>query len=117
MRMKLPFGMNVMEIDMMENKDLVKVIEACGKNGVSTFKFGEIEINFNGFVNCTEKDYPSRIDGVSDNIIVDPKFEDQQNYEEHGDVIENLLLTDPVAYEEALFKDELEPSETHMDGE
>lgn len=100
-----------------ESKDLVKIIEACGKVGVSRFKCTDIEIEFNGFVKFDEKDYPSKVESVLENVNVDPNFMNQQEYEIASDAIEDLLVTDPVAYEETLFKDELEPSETHMDEE
>lgn len=104
--------MTVMNI---ESKDLVKIIEACGKHGVSSFKSGEIEISFNGFVIHDEKDYASTVEPISHNVVVDPKFEEQQRYEVAQDDTENLLVTDPAKYEEQLFKDELEDSETYTD--
>lgn len=97
--------------------DLVKIIEACGKNGVSNFKAGEVEIQFNGFVKHSEKDYPTKVEPILQNVQVDPNFELQQNSEVEADDTENLMITDPAAYEAALFKDELEPSETHTDVE
>lgn len=100
-----------------ESKELVKIIEACGKNGVSHFKAGEVEIQFNGFVKHSEKDYPTSVEPVSQIVNVDPNFELQQNSEVEADDTENLMITDPAAYEAALFKDELEPSETHTDVE
>ena len=100
-----------------ESKELVKIIEACGKNGVSHFKAGEVEIQFNGFVKHDEKDYPNKVESISQNVKVDPNFELQQQSEVEADDTENLMITDPAAYEESLFKDELEPSETHTDVE
>lgn len=100
-----------------ESKELVKIIEACGKNGVSHFKAGEVEIQFNGFVKHTETDYPSKVDQVSHTVKVDPNFNLQQESEIEADDTENLMITDPAAYEESLFKDQLEDSETHTDVE
>lgn len=106
--------MHVMSI---ESKELVKIIEACGKNGVTHFKAGDVEIQFNGFVKHSEKDYPVIVDPVTRNVNVDPNFELQQKSETEADETENLIITDPSAYEEALFGNELEPSETHTDVE
>lgn len=97
--------------------DLVEIIEACGKNGVSHFKAGEVEIQFNGFVKHTEKDYPTKVEPVLQNVPVDPNFQLQETSEIMSDEIENLMITDPAAYEAALFKDELEDSQTHTDNE
>lgn len=97
------------------NKDLVEIIEACGKNGVSHIKMGDVEITFNGFVIQTESDYPTKVEPVGQNIQVDPNLKIQQDYEEISDEIEHQIITDPYEYEQSLFKDELEDSDTHTD--
>lgn len=101
-----------MDID---GKEIVKVIEACGKSGVSQFKCGELEISFNGFVIQKESDYPVKIDQVADSVVSDPNFGLQNDYEVDGEDMETLMITDPAAYEEKLFKNELEESQTHTD--
>lgn len=103
-----------MDID---GKEIVKIIEACGKSGVSQFKCGEIEISFNGFVIQKESDYPVKMSQVEKVAITDPNFDLQTNYETDSEDMETLMITDPAAYEEKLFKDELEESNTHMDVE
>ena len=101
-----------------QNKDLVKIIEACGKNGVLRFKKGDVDIVFNGFVIQNETDYAEVVPQIKENReAVDPKFVEQHRYEEQSEEMEHLLVTDPAAYEEELFKDNLEDSETHMDDE
>ncbi len=95
--------------------EIEKIIEACGKNGVSSFKMGDLEIRFNGFVFQTEKDYPNTVEPITENVKVDPKFQDQHDYEVGSDEFENLMVTDPAAYEEALLKNELEDYKTHTD--
>ena len=70
---KLTFGMHVMTTENLKSSDLVKIIEACGKNGVSHFKAGEIEIQFNGFVKHSEKDYPTKVEPISQTVPVDPR--------------------------------------------
>lgn len=105
---KLIFGMHAMTI---ESKDLVKIIETCAKSGVSHFRSGDIEIQFNGFVKHSEKDYPTKVEPIFQNVAVDPNFELQEKSEIEADDTENLMITDPAAYEEALFRDELETSD------
>lgn len=104
-----------MTTENLKSSDLVKIIEACGKNGVSNFKAGDIEIQFNGFVKHSEKDYPTKVEPILQNVQVDPNFGIQESSEVEANETENLVITDPLAYEEAIFKDELEESETHTD--
>jgi hypothetical protein len=88
-------------------KDLVKIIDACGKNGVSSFKMGDVEIIFNGFVIHAESDYPDKVD----NVIKDPNFDAQQDFEEGIQEDDLLMINDPLQYEEKLLRDELEDEE------
>lgn len=106
--------MHVMTI---ESKDLVKIIESCGKNGVTLFKCGDIEINFIKFVKYDEKDYPKEVSPILESENVDPNFAAQEAYDEVSQDTEELMITDPARYEEQLFKGDLEPSETHTDDE
>lgn len=98
-------------------EEIVKIIEACGKNGVSHFKMGEVEINFNGFVKHTKSDYAEKVESITESeVIVDPNLQAQVNYELQQEEVENLLITDPLAYEELMMNsDNLEDSETHTD--
>ena len=91
--------------------DLVKIIEACGKTGVSSFKMGEIEINFNGFVIQTESDYPKQVEGVDKITQVDPNFQNQQEFEEGLEDDAELMILHPSLYEEQLLKGNLEDNE------
>ena len=95
----------------MKASELEKIINACGKNGVSNIKIGEIEINFNGFVKVLESDYPKMVEGAEKIAVTDPNFERQQEVEKELEDIEELLILDPVAYEEKLLKNELEDQE------
>lgn len=97
------------------NKDIVKIIEACGKNGVSQIKMGDIEITFNGLVIQTEKDYPVKVGQVGNNVQVDPNLKMQEQYEMANEEDEHLLITDPAAYEESLFQNKMEDSDSHTD--
>jgi len=89
----------------MENFDLVKVIEACGKHGVSYFKHGRLEIRFAGFVLQSETDYSDKVEKPQ-SIVVDPKFEDEAVKEQVLEDIDDLLVTDPLAYEDYISSDE-----------
>lgn len=97
--------------------ELVEIINACGKNGVSHFKSGEIDIGFNGFVIQTESDYPKVAEQVDKVVVADPNFELQERIEEESDDTELMMITDPAAYEEQLLKGQLENSETMEDSE
>ena len=61
--------------------ELIEVINACGKNGVSSFKCGEVEILFNGFVIQTENDYPKMVENVDKLVTTDPNFKLQEEIE------------------------------------
>jgi hypothetical protein len=99
-------------------KELVEIINACGKNGVSHIKIGEIDMKFNGFVIHTETDYPKNVAKISDSHVpVDPNFDHQVNFENAEEEMESLMVTDPAAYEEALFALQLDDSDSNMDSE
>lgn len=85
-----------MEINL---KDLVPIINACRKNGVSTIKIGEVEIDF------TEKkvETPSY---SSSEIIDDLAIETKETKPPRWDM-EELALTDPSAWAQADMGDEL----------
>ena len=95
----------------MNPETLVKVIDACGKNGVSQFKSGNIRIEFNGFVNHTKADYSLKVAPIGENVKVDPNFRAQESVEAAAEDTESLIITDPQAYEEGLFRNEFEDSE------
>lgn len=97
--------------------DLIKIIDACGKNGVSNFKCGEIEIGFNGFVIQTQKDYPEMVESVKEHVVADPNFELQEKVESESLNAELLMITDPAEYEKLFLEGKLEESETMTDNE
>jgi len=102
----------------MKSSEICKIIESCGQYGVSSIKMGDIEISFNGFVKHYKEDYPEKVNPVEESVIADPKLEEQLHYEMAQDVIENLAVTDPLAYEEMMAnKENYEDSETMIDGE
>lgn len=92
----------------LKSKELVDVIDACGKNGVSQIKLGDIEITFNGFVKVLESDYPEFAAKVGNTVVADPNFQYQQDLESGYQDDEELLILDPAAYEDKLLKGELE---------
>ena len=108
--------MNNQKGDIMENK-LVAIIEACGKNGVNYIKMGAktTEIAFNGFVIKTKTDYPIQSDKPLEIADTDPNFQHQMDFEMEQQETEDLMLTDPVAWEEAQTMDMFEDSQTHED--
>ena len=95
----------------MDGKDLVKIIEACGKNGVTLFKQGDLEMHFNGFVNYNEKDYSNRVDQIRDVKSIDPKFEEQFDFDMSREEDADLILEDPAKYEEYIYKEYLEDND------
>lgn len=97
--------------------ELVEIINACGKNGVSHFKCGEIDIGFNGFVIQTENDYPEVVEKVDKVVTTDPNFKLQEDLEVAGDEVELMMITDPAGYEELINSNQLEESETMEDSE
>jgi len=99
----------------MKPADLIKVLDACGKNGVNHIKIGDIEVNFNGFVKVLESDYPEVVSGSEKIAVTDPNFEAQQEIERELEETEELLILDPVAYEEKLLKGQLEESENNLE--
>jgi len=100
----------------MKSEDLVKILDACGKNGVNSIKIGEIEIEFNGFVKVLESDYPNTVDSVDKIAVTDPNFAAQEEVEQEIEDTEELMILDPARWEEKLMKNELEDSETNIEG-
>lgn len=100
----------------LKSKELIDIINACGKNGVNHIKIGEIDIEFNGFVKVLESDYPSMVEPVDKIVNVDPNFEAQTEAEQEIEDTENLMILDPARWEEKLMKDELEESTTNIEG-
>tara|TARA_R110002012_G_scaffold206311_2_gene376029 strand:+ start:1191 stop:1499 length:309 start_codon:yes stop_codon:yes gene_type:complete len=100
----------------LKSDDLINIINACGKNGVNCIKIGEINIEFNGFVKVLESDYPDIVEPVDKIAVTDPNFIAQQEAEQEIEDTENLMIMDPVRWEEKLMKDELEDSDKNIEG-
>lgn len=97
--------------------EIVKIIDACGKSGVSSFKMGELEMVFNGFVIQTESDYPKKADQVERLVVADPNFQLQQEFELDNEESEHLIISDPLAYEEKLMNGDFQESDSMVDNE
>ena len=80
----------------MNSTDISKIIDACGKNGVTLFEMGDIRIDFEPApetVASVAKDL-----SVSYDIVVDKpvEVEDQEDNED----FDNLLFEDPEKWDE-----------------
>lgn len=105
-----------MERNVLKANEIIKIIEKAAQCGVTKIKVGEMEAEFNGFVKYTEKDYPDMVETIEDEDSVDPNFEVEAELERQQFETENLLINDPLAYEEMLASgEELEDSETMAD--
>ena len=80
-------------------KELVAIIKACGENGVTFFKQGDIEIRFGNHVE--EKPMAVHPQFLRP-IEIDAKFEQEEKDLTRQDVMENLVVEDPELYEEML---------------
>lgn len=82
----------------MNLKDLIKLIETCGKNGVTQLKIGEIEVLF-------DEKQRHNIDYLTHNDTIN--VDSNSDYEEESPLskelsdieLEELKLSDPIAYE------------------
>lgn len=81
--------------------DVVAIIKVCAENGVQTFKSGSLEINFGGWpIQKTKHPIQSIEGGVSS---IDVSSDEQKPAKSDTDMDE-LLIENPLAYEEALEK-------------
>lgn len=101
----------------MKANELVKIINACAKGGVSSYKNGDVHITFNGFVIQTERDYPEMVESPERVVVKDPNFDLQTEMELDHQDMEDLMILDPAGYEEKLMNDQLQESESMEDNE
>jgi len=78
--------------------DVVTILEACSKHGVSMFKYGQLEITFNGWPTFASKSQVQLTPegGAPEVPTVEPVKEDP--------TLDELFLEDPSAYEDALLR-------------
>ena len=85
------------------NLNLVEIIEACGKNGVSELEYGDVKLKFgmqnnNILAQSQPIYYNETSDSFTDNTE-DPDIDENSN---NITDLEELKLSDPLAYERFL---------------
>lgn len=85
--------------------DLIEIIKTCADCGVLEFRDGELEIKFSGWVTTQAPKPPVQSNAgggepstASENV--EPAVPDELTDEQ----LDELMLTNPVAYEDALIK-------------
>jgi hypothetical protein len=93
----------------LETKEILRIIRACSAYGVSEFADGSLKITFS----------QTKSNNIPDKAVVTPpktmhqmeliaQAEDEKNHiKELQDETDNLVLTDPLAYEEQLASGDL----------
>lgn len=81
--------------------DLIEIIKICAEYGVQSFKSGDIEINFGNWpIQRPKQPIQSMKGGVPSSDL----SSDEQQLREPMPDMDELLIENPLAYEEALEK-------------
>ena len=87
----------------MQVDEVLKVLEMASKTGVSSLKFENLEVSFGQWPKWKgdlDKDKePLQLDGVKDSARAEPDRAEQS--------MADLLLNDPVSYEEQMARGEM----------
>lgn len=90
----------------METKELLRIIKACRANGVDEFALGELKISFSSDTLIPKN--PRRYIKESKQMeLIADKEEHHEALKELEEETQNLILTDPLAFEEKLASGEL----------
>lgn len=94
--------------------EVVEIIDACSKNGVYTLEFGDLKLTLGKVPSDPmymspdvyyEQPLPAKLDTTGE---MEHNEEDtKQSAEELADIMEELKLTDPVAYEDIQLNGEI----------
>ncbi len=95
---------------MIEGKDLKAIIRECAKRGVAELKIGDFHIKFGSVEDIQAPKAKSEIKAPSKAVL--KAAENQalvaENAEHNENMLANLQLEDPVAFEKMLIEGELE---------
>ena len=110
--------------------DICGLIEVCGRSGVASMKWGDLELTFQTELkeqHLTQQAWPVPISPLSaDTEISEAKHKNYDDFQRtrlesdeqrlREDQLAEMLLTDPVQYEELLASGELEDEKVHRSG-
>lgn len=99
----------------LNGEDLLKLIEACGKSGVSTLKLGkDIELTFGEKANSSKVPELVEANATLEKEIELESFRKAER-EIRKDNLESMLIENPVLYERLLSSGDLVDEETTQD--
>jgi len=100
------------KIDCMSSEDVVKIIKACKKAGISEFKFGELQLVF-GEKQSKVSSKPLD-DGKAEPFEQNPTTEEERKAERETEIeleeqeeLQSLAISDPLEFEKRLSSGEL----------
>lgn len=97
----------------LNGEDLLKLIDACGKSGVSHLKLGkDIELTFGGHANPTEVPTTLQANEVAEKAIEVESFAEAEA-ELRKERLESMKLEDPARFEQLLASGDLVDEENH----
>jgi len=88
-------------------KDLAKIIKLCKSNGISSLKYGDIEISIAVPEKPAVTSYPQARGSAKKAKIVAEKADLQDQFDRASEDLETLHLEDPAGYEALLIRGEL----------
>lgn len=96
-----------MNTEKLRASDIVKIIDSCKRNGVVQFTFKELSISFAPSYNTEQIDNPAITSGFSYRAGEEPikPFETEKierQISKELETLDELMLSNPTAYEEAL---------------
>jgi hypothetical protein len=119
-----------MTVNGFTSRDICAIIKECAKNGVNTFNFGELHVDFGATATSARYQNPEKVNQVV-SVFPAPKDKnleqqviDQAVFQDTVDSVEDelatLQITDPHEYEELMFQEALggrrEPEEEKENG-
>jgi len=96
----------------MASEDICRIIEQCGKTGVSVLKYGPLEISFDVVRTSVESPYPEIENSAEKSREIHQTTILQQEIETKEDMLSRLQIEDPVELEKLIMSGDLNDSET-----
>lgn len=117
-----------MDKSFISSEEVCKILDACAKKGVIELKFGPLEVRFQPKAQSHPKKAPGPIIPAHpepENILQEQREAEKaellrEEIRTKEDEVDELVLTDPLKYEELIESGELSPSdfnEEPMDGD
>lgn len=95
----------------MASEDICRIIDLCGKSGVSVLKYGPLEISFGSHPTARTTPYPEIENSAEKALLIHTDTISKEEVETKDDLLSRLQVEDPVALERLIMSGDIEDAE------